>query len=113
MSDQVLDESLLTTGSASPFLPGTNIQYAYDSTSLGLLKTCPRLYQYTMIDGYVAKGESIHLRFGIEYHQALQDYDIARAEGIDHEDAGQTGEWWVYIDPFGMEREIMEVEELE
>ena len=23
------------------------------------------------------------------------------------------GEWWVYIDPFGMEREIMEVEELE
>ena len=87
MSDQVLDESLLTTGSASPFLPGTNIQYAYDSTSLGLLKTCPRLYQYTMIDGYVAKGESIHLRFGIEYHQALQDYDIARAEGIDHEDA--------------------------
>ena len=40
-----------------------------------------------MIDGYVAMGESIHLRFGIEYHQALQDYDIARAEGIDHEDA--------------------------
>lgn len=87
MSDQTLDESLLTVGSASPFLPGTNIQYAYDSTSLGLLKTCPRLYQYTMIDGYVAKGESIHLRFGIEYHQALQDYDIARATGISHEDA--------------------------
>jgi len=40
-----------------------------------------------MIDGYVAKGESIHLRFGIEYHQALQDYDIARATGISHEDA--------------------------
>ncbi len=87
MSDQTLDESLLTVGSASPFLPGTNIQYAYDSTSLGLLKTCPRLYQYTMIDGYVAKGESIHLRFGIEYHQTLQDYDIARATGISHEDA--------------------------
>ena len=29
------------------------------------------------------------------------------------EAAEQTGEWWVYIDPFGMEREIMEVEELE
>jgi len=87
MPDQTLDESLLTVGSASPFLPGTNIQYAYDSTSLGLLKTCPRLYQYTMIDGYVAKGESIHLRFGIEYHQTLQDYDIARATGISHEDA--------------------------
>lgn len=24
-----------------------------------------------------------------------------------------TGEWWVYIDPFGMEREVREVEELE
>ena len=87
MADQELNENLLTKGDDSPFLPGTYIQYAYDSTTLGLLKTCPRLYQYTMIDGYVAKGESIHLRFGIEYHQALQDYDIARAEGIDHEDA--------------------------
>lgn len=87
MSDQQINENLLTKGDDSPFLPGTYIQYAYDSTTLGLLKTCPRLYQYTMIDGYVAKGESIHLRFGQEYHQALQDYDIARAEGIDHEDA--------------------------
>ena len=87
MSDQELNESHLTVGSTSPFLPGTFIQFAWDSTCLGLIKTCPRLYQYTMIDGYVGKGESIHLRFGQEYHQALQDYDIARAEGIDHEDA--------------------------
>ena len=87
MTDQTLDETLLTVGSASPFLPGTHIQFAWDSTCLGLIKSCPRLYQYTMIDGYVAKGESIHLRFGIEYHQALQDYDIARAEGTSHEDA--------------------------
>lgn len=29
------------------------------------------------------------------------------------EAAEQTGEWWVYIDPFGMEREIMDIEELE
>ena len=87
MADQILNETLLTVGSTSPFLPGTFIQFAWDSTCLGLIKSCPRLYQYTMIDGYVAKGESIHLRFGQEYHQALQDYDIARAEGIDHEDA--------------------------
>jgi len=87
MADQTLDETLLTHGSTSPFLPDTFIQFAWDSTCLGMIKTCPRLYQYTMIDGYVAKGESIHLRFGQEYHQALQDYDIARAEGIDHEDA--------------------------
>lgn len=71
----------------SPFLPGTKIQYAWDSTSLGELKTCPRKYQYTIIDGWVPKGESIHLRFGQEYHSALQQYDILRAQGIKHERA--------------------------
>ncbi|MFA6159423.1 MAG: hypothetical protein WC763_07395, partial [Candidatus Paceibacterota bacterium] len=71
----------------SPFLPGTNIQYAFDSTSLGYLKTCPRLYQYLMIEGWGSLDESVHLRFGIEYHQALQEYDIARAQGSNHPDA--------------------------
>jgi PD-(D/E)XK nuclease superfamily protein len=71
----------------SPYLPGTQIQYAWDSTSLGLLKTCPRLYQYTMLDGWGTRDESIHLRFGIEYHSALQDYAISRARGTPHEDA--------------------------
>jgi len=71
----------------SPFLPGTNIMYAWDSTCLGLFKTCPRLYQYVIIDGWGSNEESIHLRFGIEYHQALQEYDISRASGIPHDDA--------------------------
>ena len=71
----------------SPFLPGTNIQFAWSSTTLGLLKLCPRLYQYTVIEGWGSRDESIHLRFGIEYHNALQDYAIARAQGVAHEDA--------------------------
>lgn len=71
----------------SPFLPGTKIQYAWDSTSLGYLKGCPRLYYYVMIEGWQAKGEGIHLRFGIEYHKALQDYDLFRSAGMEHEDA--------------------------
>lgn len=71
----------------SPFLPGTKIQYAWDSTSLGYFKTCPRLYYYHMIEGWNSPGESVHLRFGIEYHQALQEYDIARANGAKHKDA--------------------------
>jgi hypothetical protein len=41
MADQTLDESTLTIGSTSPFLPGTNIQFAWDSTSLGLIKNMP------------------------------------------------------------------------
>ena len=28
----------------SPYLPGTQVQWALDSTSLGALKTCPRYY---------------------------------------------------------------------
>lgn len=71
----------------SPFLPGTNIQYAWDSTSLGYLKTCPRLYYYQIIQGWQGKDESIHLRFGIEYHKALQDYDDAKTEGHTHDEA--------------------------
>lgn len=87
MTDQALDETLVTTGSASPFLPGTKVQYAWDSVCLGLLKTCPRLYQYQIIEGWVPKGESVHLRFGQEYHQALQEYDVSRANGVNHEDS--------------------------
>ena len=77
-----ISQQHLTEGARSPFLPGTNIQYAWDSTSLGLLKTCPRKYQYEMIEGWGTRDESIHLRFGIEYHTALQDYAISRAKGV-------------------------------
>lgn len=76
-----------STPVASPFLPGTQIQYAWDSTTLSAFKTCPRLYQYQYIDGWASPGESVHLRFGIEYHTALQDYDLSRAAGIKHDDA--------------------------
>jgi hypothetical protein len=77
----------MTEMPASPFLPGTKIQYAWDSTSLGYLKTCPRLYQYHMIEGWVPKDESIHLRFGQEYHAAIQDYEGYRAGGMTFADA--------------------------
>lgn len=77
----------MTESTQSPYLPGTKIQYAFDSTSLGYLKTCPRLYQYIMLEGWSSREDSIHLRFGIEYHHALQDYDLSRAAGIAHDDA--------------------------
>lgn len=71
----------------SPFLPGTKIQFAWDSTSLGYLKTCPKLYEYHVIEGWVPKDESIHLRFGQEYHAAIQDFENLRAEGTAFEPA--------------------------
>src|SRR6516164_8122947 len=74
----------------SPFLPGTNVQYAWDSTSLGDFKRCPRLYFYRMIEGWQEKDESVHLRFGIEYHHALQEYEECRANGQDHDGSVNT-----------------------
>src|SRR5881392_624908 len=81
-ADDVKDEE-----PSSPFLQGTNIQWAWDSTSLEWLKRCPRLYQYQMIEGWRSKEESVHLRFGIEFHKAVHDYELEMAEGIPHEDA--------------------------
>jgi hypothetical protein len=84
---QIAAEHLTPSTTLSPFLPNTSVQFAWSSSSLDLLKTCPRLYQYTMIDGWQSRDESIHLRFGIEYHTALQEYAISKAKGIKHEDA--------------------------
>ncbi len=71
----------------SPFLPDTKIQFAWDSTSIDAIKRCPRYYFYTIICGYVPKDESVHLRFGIEYHEAIQDYENLRAAGLPFNDA--------------------------
>lgn len=71
----------------SPFLEGTKLQFAWDSTSLGYLKECPRKYYYTIIEGWRGRGESVHLRFGGEYHAGLELYDRLRAEGHRHDDA--------------------------
>lgn len=71
----------------SPYLPGTKVRYAWDSTCIGAFKTCPRYYYYSIVVGWQPKSESIHLRFGQEYHTALQEYDILRAQGEPHEDS--------------------------
>jgi hypothetical protein len=60
-------------------------QIAWDSTSLGSLKRCPRYYQYNIIEGYSSSAESPHLRFGTEYNNALVTYHKAKALGHNHE----------------------------
>lgn len=73
--------------SSSPFsesIPA--LQIAWDSTSLGLLKTCPRKYYYSMLQHWQPKGERLHLDFGIYYHSALEEYDKVKAEGASHEE---------------------------
>jgi len=63
------------------------LQLAWDSTSLGALKRCPRYYQYNILMGYTGSGESPHLRFGTEYNNALVTYHQLKADGQDHETA--------------------------
>lgn len=64
-----------------------DFQIAWDSTSLGTLKKCPRKYQLSIVEGWRRKGSSLHLRFGIIYHKALEVYDHKIAEGAEHEAA--------------------------
>lgn len=61
---------------ASPFsaeIP--HFQIAWDSTSLGLLKECPRKYYYEIILGWRPAQQSVHLIFGQLYHAAMEHYD--------------------------------------
>lgn len=63
------------------------LQLAWDSTSLGELKTCPRKYYYSIVEGWAPKGLSPHLAFGIWLHRGREDYEHQRAAGVDHEEA--------------------------
>jgi hypothetical protein len=67
----------------SPFIQGTCLQWAWDSTSLGALKTCPRKYQLSIVEGWRARDESVYLTFGILFHKAVEEYEYIRAEYTD------------------------------
>jgi len=64
-----------------------SLQLAWDSTSLNALKTCPRLYQYTIVEGYAPRMQSVHLQFGVWMHEGKEHYDRALACGAEHDDA--------------------------
>ena len=87
----------------SPFHAGTSIQFAWDSTSLGWFKSCPRLYYYHQIRGFTSRGMSPHLVFGIHYHSALEHYDRERATGASHDDAEIAVLHKLLTDTFGWE----------
>lgn len=65
-------------------IPG--LQLAWDSTSLGLLKECPRKYYYSIIEMWRSKSEALPLTWGIMYHSCLETYDRVRAKGATHEE---------------------------
>jgi len=71
---------------ASPFIPGTSIQYAWDSTSLSTMLECPQRYRYKIIEGWRSKSPNtaIALAFGILIHAGVEEFHRARARGADH-----------------------------
>lgn len=78
----------ITQEAHSAFSASTpDLQIAWDSTSLGHLKECPRKYEYFMLHGIRPRAESVHLIFGLHYHSALEFYDHKRAQGMPHDDA--------------------------
>lgn len=62
-------------------------QLAWDATSGTALKTCPRYYEYNILEGYVTRQENIHLRWGSEYNNAQVIYHRHLTRGDNHRDA--------------------------
>lgn len=62
------------------------LQLAWDSVSLGALKTCPRYYELAIVHGYTPHQRAVDLDFGIWMHAARERYYHARAEGQSHDD---------------------------
>lgn len=78
---------LLPTINTAFSLELPTLQLAWDSVSIGALKTCPRYYQYTIVEGWQPKRKSVHLDFGIWFHSARERYYHAKAEGKTHDEA--------------------------
>lgn len=87
--DEFEEQLQVSTALTEPscFLPGTKVQYAWDSTSLGWLKTCPRLYKYNMIDNWRPKDLKPDLFFGLVFAEVCQGYQKSIFQGITHDDA--------------------------
>lgn len=78
----------MRTGNLEKFIPGTNVQFAYSANSLTIAMECQRKYKLMVVDGWRAKGQSMHLLFGIGVANALDDYNKLRyGQGATHEEA--------------------------
>lgn len=79
---------LPTTGANSSFSSTLwSLQLGIDSTSLGLLKTCPRKYYYEIVEGWEPKATSVHLTFGLLLHKAREVYEHQKSAGAKHASA--------------------------
>lgn len=63
------------------------LQVAWDNTSLSLYKTCPRLYYYTIVEGWKHPRAAPPLLWGGAWHKVLETYEGALAQGAEREPA--------------------------
>lgn len=59
---------------------GKKYQYAWDSTSLGLLKTCPRKYQLSILETWIPSERALPLSYGIAVHECQETFYQVLAE---------------------------------
>lgn len=70
-----------------PAFDADGLQFAWNSTSIGLAEQCLRKYELKNIQGWNPKSNNMHLRFGGHYASALEHYFKWTSEGMSNEDA--------------------------
>lgn len=80
-----LRPAYLENSSFSHRLP--KLQIYWDSTSMGTFMECARKYYLSIVFGFSPRDESVHLKFGIIYHSALETYDREKFSGRAHKSA--------------------------
>jgi len=81
------------TEAPNPYVNGTKIQWAWDASSLSMLKRCPREYYYGQLLGLRRKYKSAPATFGGAFAKALETYEISRPKaghGVALSDAMQA-----------------------
>ncbi len=94
LSDSISDESsgfavpLSESRSFAPnrsIIPGTQLQWVYDSTTIKLLQGCLRKYNFKFLQGWQEQEVPTALAFGRDLHTCLETYHKCRAYGLDFE----------------------------
>jgi hypothetical protein len=73
--------------SRSPF-DASGVQFAWNASSIKLVETCLRLYQYVGLEGWRGKSQNAHLIFGAAYAKALETFfKLSIGENMPREEA--------------------------
>lgn len=70
-----------------PILSPDGVQIKWNAHSIGAAERCLRYYNWTILEGWRSRNESVHLTFGALYAAALQHFFLQRAQGADRHEA--------------------------